>query len=68
MTLIIARDTERPASKAPHHPMRPSGGKDRGLAEELDLELDLDRVVYDPEYRARMRDALNRANKTAERH
>jgi hypothetical protein len=41
--------------------MRPAG-KSRNLGTQCDLELDLDRVIYDPEYRARVRDALNKGD------
>ena len=44
--------TERPDKPAPE-PVHPSPET-----------IDLDRVVFDPEYRARVRDALNRAGRT----
>lgn len=59
---IIARDAERPAFTPPRRPMRPAG-KSRNLGTQCDLELDLDRVIYDPEYRARVRDALNKGDR-----
>ena len=65
---IIARDADMPAITPPGLPTRPTG-KRRNLGTDCDrdLELDLDRVVYDPEYRARVRDALNRGDRRLRR-
>jgi hypothetical protein len=66
LATIIARDAEIPAFTPPRLPAKP-GGKDRNLETDGDMELDLDRVVYDPEYRARVRDALNSGNRRLRR-
>jgi hypothetical protein len=63
---IIARDAEIPAFTPARRPARPSE-KGRSLETDCDMELDLDRVVYDPEYRARVRDALNSGNRRLRR-
>lgn len=64
--VLIARDAVTPAATPPGHPMRQTGGS-RPFGANSDLDLDLDRVIYDPEYRARMRDALNRGDRTLRR-
>ncbi|MDH3242527.1 MAG: hypothetical protein OEO83_17880 [Alphaproteobacteria bacterium] len=65
-TAIIARATAPKAVTSPGCPPR-APGKSRSLGTERDLELDLDRVIYDPEYRARVRDALNKGDRALKR-
>lgn len=50
-TAIIARDAPRPVPEPP--PLEPE-------PDEAEAAIDFERVVFDPEYRARVRDALNR--------